>query len=175
MTNIKKILQNVSLNNDSYIHETFSDDYGQRIDVLAKPLQIGGTQHLFEANINTYPSKDLLHITVPLSETGFSGPDSGDYYQFLGELSACVNGNAKVVPYPWDNSNQPVIMLADNLSKIDEASLNKNLDYLTDVYTSVKPLHDLGISRLNVFPDNQARTNTKKYEDFTNIQNLLES
>ncbi len=174
MADIAGILRDICRNDNRYYFQEFGLQRNNAyVYAIAKPIYISGKKEEFEANVNVFPHRNSLHIIVPLYEYGFYGDDSGSFYQLMGELSSGIEGNAKIVPYSLDQSNQPVIILSEYLHKVDKDWMRSSLNYLYDLYIFIKPILDVAVTRLRLIPDPNARLKSKHYKLINDLHRLL--
>jgi hypothetical protein len=165
MHEIKRTIQRFCQMSQTYNCEELGyQTNGAYLFVMAMHVHIYGKSETFTVNINIFEQNyKSAQFIVPLYEAGVVGRDVGSFYQALGELSAGIDGNAKIVPYPYDQSNQPVIMLTEALNRLDERVLGYRLDSLFDIYISVRVELDRLIHRLGLRFDPRARLESPHY------------
>jgi spore coat protein CotH len=174
MPDVAKILQDIEREDGRYYFEDFGTQRNNAsVYVMARSIYIYGKHETFEVNINVFPHRNSLHIIMPLYEHGFYGDDSGAFYQLMGELSNGIEGNAQIVPYSLDQSNQPVIKLSEYLNRVDKEWFRDTLEYLYDLYIYIKPILDVAVTRLRLISDPQARIKSNHYKLLNDLQRLL--
>lgn len=125
--------------------------------VIARPVLLLGEEVEFEVNISIFEQQNSLRIVVPLYDKGLVGNKVGGMYQLIAEMSSQIRGNAKIVPYTFDQSNQLTIMLSEDLDRVDKRWFEKSLEELFDTYAGIRPELDRAISRLQLKFDPKAR------------------